>query len=178
MPVLDQFDIDENTLHEWRQFVGSQADYYIQSWMRIKQGQFFGFNLHAFVFNIFWLLYRQMFKSVILILSIFFAMSFLEKIAIVYFPIVDLPFNWIYIKIFLFALFIGYSGNWLYLWHTEEAIRQVKSNYPKEDQARMIVLKGGVSYIPVTLFSIILLLSILINFVHPDNGLNFNTFVR
>lgn len=176
--ILDHFDTDDQTLNEWRLFIGPDADYYIDSWLQIRHGQFFNFNIYAFVFSIFWMLYRQMFKATILYLSIFFAEGYLEKIIFYSTNFIHLPDWWFSIRIFIFSLILGFTGNWIYLLHTESSISEIKKKYIGENQDKIIKLRGGTSIIPVVLFVVILLLSVMVNYFYQDLGLNANTMIR
>jgi hypothetical protein len=161
--ILDQFDLDEETVRDWRLFAGKRAGYYVQQWRRIKQGQWVSFNVSAFVFGVFWLLYRQMLRPTILYLSIFFAEGFVEKLVFQYLGFSIPPVWWIFTRTFLFALLLGLFGNWIYLIHAEDQIQRIKASYPPERQEQLLRLNGGTSFVPVILFLLLILVILLSN---------------
>jgi len=156
--VLDQFEQSDETIAEWRLFVGPAADYYITQWRRIQNGDWLTFNIYAFLFSIFWMLYRQMLRPTIIFLSIYFAEGFLERFL---FQVLgfEAPLGWwLFGRIVLFALGLGFLGNWIYYQYTINAIREIKALYPPADQKKMLKLKGGTSFLPVLLFIILILI--------------------
>lgn len=176
--ILDHFSTDEEKLREWRWFVGPDADYYLESWVQIKNGHVFIFNIYAFIFNILWMLHRQLFRPAILFLSVFFAEGYLEKLIISQTDAIILPPWWTGIRVFIFAVALGFLGNWIYLKHTENTITQIKKKYQAERHQAMIRVKGGTSFIPVVLFIVILLSILLVNYFYKDMGMNYSTVIR
>ncbi|MCB2377201.1 hypothetical protein LGH70_06380 [Hymenobacter sp. BT635] len=41
-------------------FVGGNTSYYLYYWRLVREGKRASFNLHAFLFGIFWVIYRRM----------------------------------------------------------------------------------------------------------------------
>lgn len=176
--ILDHFRTDEQTIQEWRLFIGHNADYYIDSWIQIRNGQFFTFNIYAFVFSIFWMLHRQLLRPAVLFLSIFFAEGYLEKI--LFLSVFDLirPEWWLGVRIFIFSLLLGFIGNWIYLYHTESNISEIKQKHDSTNYHKMIQVKGGTSMLPVLLFIIILISSLVVNYIYHDLGISTNMLMR
>ena len=178
MQVLDQFEYEDHNKEEWAAFIVDQSNYYLQAWTRIKNGNFLIFNPYAFFFNIFWLLYRQMFKTLVLYLSFFFAEGYIEKVVLSSLNIHSMPSHWIYIRIFVFTLALGFLGNWFYLLHAEEIIKNIKKQYTQDQHLRLFELRGGTSFIPVLLFTVVVIMIILVNQIHAGEMLNPNYIIR
>lgn len=156
--VLDHFEQSDETVAEWRSFVGPGADYYLQQWRRLRNGDWLTFNLYAFLFGIFWMLYRQMLRPTVIFLSVYFAEGFLERLVFQFLGF-DAPLSWWFFgRVILFALALGFLGNWIYYQYALHAIRRIKENYPPEDHQRLFLLKGGTSILPVLLFVLLILI--------------------
>ncbi len=156
--VLDHFDQNEETITDWRLFIGPAADYYLQQWRRLQRGDWLTFNSYAFLFGIFWMLYRQMLRPTVLFLSIYFAEGFLERFLFQILGI-EAPLSWWFFgRVLLFALALGFLGNWIYYQYTLNTIRQIKTNYAPEEHQKILRLKGGTSILPVLLFVILILI--------------------
>lgn len=163
--ILDDFETRDRQEENWRLFVGPRADYYLREWRKIKDGQRFTFNLWAFVFGVFWLLYRQMLRPTVLYLSLYFAAGFVEKIVFQSLGMPIPPIWWFAVRTLLFSLLLGLLGNWVYLIDAEGKIQQINSNYPPERRREMLRLKGGTSAVPVVLFVLLILIILLTNFL-------------
>ena len=154
--VLDHFDQSDETVAEWRLFVGPGAEYYLQQWRRLRRGNWVNFTIH--VFSILWLVYRQMLVPTVIFLSVYFAEGFVERLLFNLLGF-EVPLGWWFFgRVLLFALALGFLGNWIYYQYAVNAIRQIKKNYPPEDQQRILRLKGGTSFLPVLLFVILILI--------------------
>jgi len=161
--ILDQFEREEERSACRRLFVGPNADYYLEQWRRMEEGQLLSFNVAAFAFGIFWLLYRQMLRPTLLYFAVYAGELFLEQLIVRGMGWKPLPLAWTFGRFFLFAVLLGLLGNWLYRLHTDEQIGRIRSRYEAPQQARMLQLKGGTSLIPIVLFICLILIILLSN---------------
>ena len=79
--ILD--DIQENEDHDeedWQNYLGEHADYYIPIWQKIQSGQIIIFNIYSFLFGMFWMLYRKMYRATIIVGIIFTFQIVIEEI--------------------------------------------------------------------------------------------------
>ena len=160
--ILDHFEADEHTIVDWRRFIQEQADYYIEQWQGIQAGRWWSFNINAFLFSILWLLYRQMIRTSLLVLGVFFFEGYLESLIFRSILSTDVLPWWTAIRVAVFSFLIGAWGNRLYLRYVTRQIRGIKEEYPPEEWVGMLHLRGGTSIFPVLLFLLLLLAAFLI----------------
>lgn len=161
--ILDQFEREEERAAQRRLFVGPGADYYLEQWRRLEEGQLLSFNPAAFVFGVFWLLYRQMLRPTLLYFALYIGELFLEKMIIRGLGWPAPPLWWFFGRMLLFALLLGLLGNWIYRVHADEQIERLREEYPPPQLDRVLRLKGGTSFIPVILFVCLILIILLSN---------------
>lgn len=154
---MDQFEDNDDLVKQWRIFIGLHANYYVREWLQIRKGKLLSFNLYAFCFGIFWLLYRKMYQPSVIVLSIYFAEGYLESIIIK-----DLPFEaytWELVRIGIYFTFIGFTGNWIYYIHTQHELSKLLASPKKSNLTLALRKRGGISFLPIiTLFLCILLI--------------------
>ena len=147
--ILDEYESNAKHIKDWQLFVGPNADYYINAWLNLQRGHRFQFNIWAFSFNVFWLLYRKMYQPAILFLSIFFAEGFLETLVIRYNRLSINLFWWNSARIFVYAFILGMIGNWVYYQHCQFHTRVLEKRFgPKHYQTRLPEA-GGTSFWPI-----------------------------
>jgi hypothetical protein len=166
--ILDHFEREEDYVEDWRIFVGPGADYYVREWKRLRAGGYFSFNTHAFIFNVLWLLYRRMWRTAIIFLSFYFALNYLEKTYFYWISLYFPPHWWFYLRLLLFAAFLGMTGNWLYLEHAERRITEVRRKHAFHSRAWALRRAGGGSLTPIAIFSALLALSVFLGRHPPD----------
>jgi hypothetical protein len=165
--ILDQIDQEEQLDRYYRLFVGRRSNYYLRQWRRLRHGQWLTFNSSSFLFGILWLLYRRMFRTAFLFLAVFLAEGFVEALFFRAWNIVP-PLWWVGTRTLIFALLLGVLGNWLYLLHTREKVRQITRFYEPGEREEIMRLLGGTSWWPVVLFLLIIALTV---FGLPSLGL-------
>jgi len=133
--------IDSITTEELREFVGSNADYYIQKFSKFTMSGTDKFcptwNWSTCGFTFLWMLYRKMYVQ-----------------AVVTFVIFCLPG----INILL-HIFVGIAGNYLYYRHVKEKILEIRATQSPERYYPVLQEAGGVHRWVITLgvvFSIML----------------------
>lgn len=136
-------------MDDWRSFIGPNARYYINAWLNIRNGHWFSFNMYAFAFNIFWLLYRKMYQPAILFLSLFFAEGFLERVFFYFYEMKMPAISWYVLRVFVFAGLLGFLGNWIYYNFTQFKIQWLKSQYGKFRYKKFLPIQGGTTIYPI-----------------------------
>ena len=158
--ILDHFDPDEELIEDWKLYIGPNADYYVKEWLKIKSGQIISFNLWAFLFNVFWMLYRKMYQPVILYLSFFFAEGFIETL-IINFQQIPLDFwRWNLFRIIAFCLILGFLGNWTYFSYAQAKIHTIRVRYGGKHYKEYLKMSGGASIFPI--FFLILIIGVIL----------------
>ena len=153
--ILDQFDDNDKKVELWKLFIGPYADYYSREWRQLQKGRVLSFNLSAFCFGVFWLLYRKMYKPAIILLSVYFAEGYLESLLLT-----NLPFSvgtWEFIRIGFYFTILGFLGNWIYYRYTEQELAKIADKYPEHLQFKLIQKKGGTSFLPIIIVILFIL---------------------
>ncbi|WP_338813563.1 DUF2628 domain-containing protein [Bernardetia sp. Wsw4-3y2] len=155
---------DDNTLFEL--FFHKSKEYYIDKLISYQKGQKFTFNVFAFLFGLFWFIYRKMYLQAFVILLIVVGEGFLE---VLFFPDMDeSTINTVNVVMtILIATITGFMGNYLYIKHAERVITNAQQKYNDTEQIHKIVKrKGGVSYLVfIILAGIIALIFLYNNFI-------------
>ncbi len=140
---------DNDKFKDWRIYLGEQANYYIPKWEKIQSGQIITFNIYAFFFGIFWMLYRKMYRTALVIGAIMFVQIIAEESLRVNMNMTEedfQPITWTFNILFstCFALF----SNLLFFNEAQRRISEVKNstvaNYDIE-----LMEKGGTSLISI-----------------------------
>jgi len=127
------------TFDEAATFIGPKADYYIAQFQRLDAGSsMVSWNWSAFLFGIFWLLYRKMYLY-----------------ALIAFAILCIPM----VGALIFAIGCGILGNWLYKKKVEEELAMA-ATYPPATKQAQLAERGGITWLPVIVASVIVLILI------------------
>jgi hypothetical protein len=155
----------EISKEEYAAFLGSKADYYLDKWESIAQGSKNNLNGYAFLFGLFWFLYRKMYLLSLIILAILTLESIVETAILEYFNAGPDTYKIMNMVAYIVCSFIfGSYGNWLYLKDTQRQIRRLKKA-PVNQETYWTKLKkaGGTSWLPLIALLIVFVMLILLN---------------
>ncbi|BDS10380.1 DUF2628 domain-containing protein [Aureispira anguillae] len=132
---------------DWELFIGPRADYYLAQWQKFeRQAAKISLNIPALVFNVYWFVYRKMYRYAIGCVLVFQVLNLAMSSYLLnyyrYFPINPLPY-----------IFCGLLGNWLYYHHAQKKITQIKQQYPNPKTSRREIQATG----QTSLFSVFVL---------------------
>jgi hypothetical protein len=159
----------ENDIILYEAYFQKGSSYYIDKLHKRKEGKIITFNVPAFLFGPFWLLYRRMNFEALAFMLIIIAEGTIELLL---FPegfdrdsqmILNLAVP------LIMGTILGFLSNYLYLKKADKVVEASKNNFNRYDeQVTFIKKKGGVSYwllsILLLFFTSILILSI----IFPD----------
>ena len=135
-----------------RAFVGPNADYYLQAWSAVDPNvglQALRWNWPAFFLNVFWLLYRRMYKYFWITFAAFLGIGAVEGLVESMLGLPPGP-RWFDLVINLaVAGFFGVFGTWLYYRHATWTIARTKANHTSPEA---IANAGGVRWLWPLLF--------------------------
>jgi hypothetical protein len=137
-------------------YVGSNYSFYKSKWDAMEQkGTSISWNFAAFFLGVFWLGYRKMYKTLLVIFFIFLAVDFLAINVFNYQYSTDQfydPLDLDSIIGYVTSIFLAMYGNKMYQKHVERKVSDIKINTAKKEQAEMLVKqKGGRSWLGVLL---------------------------
>ena len=173
--ILDEFyQEDAFPKEELELFMGPNSEYFMEERLKINAGNFLSFNVYAFLFSIFWMLYRQMFRPTILLLSLYFAENYLENLLFSKLGIPVFQPDWTYFRIFAMMLITGFLGNWMYIKHCEYEVLQVIEKYEHEVALDILKHKGGTSIFPVIIFILLIFIIVTVQLFYGQHYFNTN----
>ncbi|MBI5729967.1 MAG: zinc-ribbon domain-containing protein [Ignavibacteriales bacterium] len=160
-PVETKIEKSEKPYYEL--FIQENASYYLSSWELIEStNSKYSWNWSAFLFTYFWLLYRKMYSTALIVFIVFFIadlifLSTVESRSLI---------MWI-INLIMIGLFGGF-GNYFYLTHTKKKLSTMIIEFSDEEQLEQHILKkGGISplsaWMPFIIIIIIIILAKLVN---------------
>jgi hypothetical protein len=127
-------------------YVRSNGRYYWRAWqrLRVRGGWLAGFNTAAFFLNIFWLLYRRMYREFFVAVSPALLLGVLGEIVTI--PpdaerALDRALN------FGIAAAVGTLGSGLYLRRAERAILAARGEPDQSKRLDMLRKQGGISWV-------------------------------
>ncbi|MBC3539280.1 DUF2628 domain-containing protein [Rufibacter sediminis] len=167
--MLPDTQAPEQDEHEeyYRAYFGVDADYYLRKLEQYRAGTKITFNIGAFFFGIFWMLYRRMYKQGILVMIALTLESYLLGLAIEHFALSEgnakLLNN---LSTVLWSTAVGFLGNWLYLRQTQAKVTQALEEEESESDIRhRLAVEGSITYIPhIIIAALILLLMLVLQF--------------
>jgi len=137
--------MDDVTLYE--AYFQKSKSYYLNRLDWYLKGQKYSFNLFAFLFGLFWFMYRKMYLEAAVIFLAMMVEGFLESLI--------LPTNsgWEIEKLvniistFVIASIAGLVGNYFYFRKAGKVIERAKMKFAgSEQQISFLKERGGVSY--------------------------------
>ena len=129
--ILDDIREEEenNEIKDWRIYLGEDANYYIPIWEKIQSGQIVTFNIYAFLFGIFWMLYRKMYRTALIVGGIMVIQIMAEELLRINMDMTEedfKPISW-FITL-LTSVFFAMFSNWLYFKEAQRRIAEVKNS--------------------------------------------------
>jgi hypothetical protein len=110
----------------------------------------------AFLFGLFWMAYRKMYKQLFIILLIVFVKSFIEIIFLAYGAISPGTYeNILMLSALSYGIIIGSFANRLYIRKSKKDIENIlDKNFSEERNHKLIERKGGVEWVaPIILLT-------------------------
>ncbi|MCM0647999.1 DUF2628 domain-containing protein [Clostridium swellfunianum] len=129
-------------LQEAKTFVGKNADYYINKWSILKSSpKRINWNFAAFFLSIFWLGYRKMYNTLLIILGIFIVTDIVQ---------VSIGIDINNAIGYAISGALGVMGNSYYLNHMKKKIFKIKNYSSTEGEYYdMLEKAGGTSWLGV-----------------------------
>ncbi len=171
--ILDDIrdDNQDHQIEDWRNYLGEQADYYVPIWEKIQSGQIIVFNVYSFFFGMFWMLYRKMYRTTIIVGIIFTIQIIMEEILRINGGMTESelnPISWIISLVWWIVL--GLYGNYFYYLDAQQRISASKKLVPEYYDSQLQEI-GGTSILSllagiVIYFAIITLAAFIINMMY------------
>ncbi|MEC4003619.1 DUF2628 domain-containing protein [Flavobacterium sp. SUN052] len=144
-------------------FFKKSIEYYIDKVEKFEKGKRISFNLPAFLFGIFWILYRKMYKQSLLIFGIILIFTTAQQILFL-----KLNYSIELNKLIQFSInitlcfFVGFFGNWIYIKHAKKKINEALTKFDSDEilKKKYIAKTSGTSILTVisVLFCFILIM--------------------
>ncbi|WP_066836612.1 DUF2628 domain-containing protein [Rufibacter ruber] len=149
----------------YRAYFGVDADYYLYKLAQQQAGTRFTFNLGAFFFGLFWMLYRKLYVQALAVVAVVAGVSFLLNYLALTQQIAAQTLQLINNFIALFwSLAIGFLGNWLYLRQAKARVTKMLQKEKDEEQAALrLQRQGSITYLPHILLAALFLVYLLLN---------------
>ncbi|WP_181304100.1 DUF2628 domain-containing protein [Rufibacter sp. XAAS-G3-1] len=165
MSPAEETPAQEDQEEYYRAYFGTDADYYLRKLALYRAGTKITFNIGAFFFGLFWMLYRKMYVPAFFLMLALLLQSFLLGQAIQYYGITD-------VKAVLlnntatvaWSVLVGFLGNWLYLRQAQAKVERALQEKQTEQQVvNTLSTQGGFTLIPHILVAALILGSLLFN---------------
>ncbi len=128
--------------------------YYLDKLIKFNAGQRYSFNFFAFLFGLFWFIYRKMYLEVILVIFLLVLEGALEELIVPE----SLSKEAYVIGTLAVASIVGFLANNLYIRKANRTIQAAKAmSQDIETQKAYLNKKGGVSYIVLIVLLLLLL---------------------
>ena len=144
-------------------FIQENTSYYLSSWELIEStNSNYSWNWSAFFFTYFWLLYRKMYLTVLIVFIVFFITDLIFLFTVESRSLIMWVSNLI-----MCGLFGGF-GNYFYLTHTKKKISKMILEFSDEKQLEKHILKkGGISplsaWMPIIIIIVLIIIAKLVN---------------
>ena len=167
--IIDHFEDEiDDSLKDWNTFVGAKMTYYIPKWFSLGDNKIVSFNLAAFLFGIFWMIYRKMYLIAFIYGIIMLSSGFIDEAIIDIFGLHNNVRAVERISTISLATIVGMIGNWLYKNHATKKITALKmKGLSKEDYQVQLAKSGGtnITGLVITIFGYIALMGFLLYFL-------------
>ncbi|SDK97125.1 Protein of unknown function [Catalinimonas alkaloidigena] len=143
----------------FRAYFGQSADYYWQKVEEYGDGRTYTFNVFAFVFGLSWMLYRKMYRPMVVLLGLILLSSALESSLWMRLHLSEATIEFIgNAEMVAWAFLMGFLGNNLYLKQAARTIESVTDELDDKEhiKARLAQL-GGVTLRPHLLILLFLI---------------------
>ncbi len=152
-------------------FFQKSKPYYIDIWTKFKTENRFTFNAFAFLFGIFWLMYRKMYLEAIVVLIAIIAVGIFENLIL---PdditqSTEKAIN--FVVTIAIATVVGFLGNYLYMRKADKIVQDAKIKYPdNEEQKELLTKKGGVNFLFLAVILALIVVIFAYNNYMPNNA--------
>jgi hypothetical protein len=143
-------------------YVGVGAEDYLEAWRpALKgEGEIGGFNIAAFIFSIFWLTFRKMYRYGFIWFGVFLGIAILQDILFIAILKAPVPWYGMIIVGLPMAAVVGWYGNRWYFESASRAIRNIKAEGLSEaDTQKQIAQQGGTNNLWMMLGFIVLVIA-------------------
>ena len=159
---------ENDEIKDWKIYLGEEANYYIPKWDKIQSGQIISFNIYAFIFGIFWMLYRKMYRTALIVGGFIILQLAAEELLMTKMYMTEeefKPISWISTLAIntLLALF----SNWLFYKEAKRKIADVKNTTIGDYDLRLLDV-GGTSVLSIFIGLIIYVVAIALALVIID----------
>lgn len=137
MSEINEVEINSN-VNAITTFVGKNADYYQNKWLKSKNGGSMGFNPAAFFLGVMWLIYRKMYLYALIVAGLLILDMVIES----YYP---LPAAFGQALTWAIAGIFGSLGNAWYKTHTDKKIAVITATFPPDQVSAELARQGGVN---------------------------------
>jgi hypothetical protein len=157
--------LSENNKDLFRLYFQRNSDYYIEQMEGFEQNGKYTFSVKAFFLGIFWMSYRKMYKTILIIVAIILAQSFLEEAMLTYGVMSESTYLIIdKISMLIWGFVIGSISNKLYISKCKKDINKILSHHSNEEGINEeIKRKGGVNWAAPFVLLVLLLLAVLMS---------------
>jgi len=155
--------IGEINIEYFEQFFGKSKDYYIPKLIAHENGKKFSFNLSAFLFGHFWVLYHRMYLNAFILFVIIVVESKFENILLkILGNTYNIDMSLRYLWYIIFGTLVGNLGDYFFLEHSKKRVKKIIST-TDEEEIKMKKLKksGSGNWILVVIFVSVMVLSII-----------------
>ena len=154
---MDKIQLYETFFQKSNSYYQEQLKYY-------EQGKKWRFNYSAFIFGVFWFLYRKMYLEFFIIFIFYYLETIFENVVLTKLIGIEQTKVVNFSVTIILLMTLGIIGNNLYIKKTSRTLKNAEKKYSEiEKQKEYIAKKGGTSYIYITLLLFLLILSVILN---------------
>lgn len=156
--------IGDVKIEYFENFFGERKDYFIPKLIALENGKKYSFNIGAFFFGIFWVLYRRLYIHSLIIFFVVIVESKIEKILLIRLGDTrDMEISLRVIWLIVFGIILGYSGNYFYLKHSKKRVEVIVSSTDDETiKMKKLRKSGSGNWILVLSILLILVLALIV----------------
>ncbi|NOU19768.1 MAG: DUF2628 domain-containing protein [Bacteroidales bacterium] len=143
-------------------YFGKRKGYFIPKLIDLENGKRFSFNIGAFFFGIFWVLYRRLYILSLIIIGVAFVESKIEEFLVNRLgdsPDIEISLRVLWLLVY--GTILGYFGNYFFLKHSKRKVEKIVSS-TDEETIKMKKLKKAGSGNWILILSIIFILIFLL----------------
>jgi len=157
--------IEDINIEYFENYFGNSNDYYMPKLIAFERGKKYSFNLRAFLFGMFWFLYRRLYIHSLIILLVILIESVIERIIITWLGNTkDIELSLRITWLIMFGIVCGYLGNYFYLKQSKKKVEQIIEKTSEESQKmRKLKKSGSGNWIIVLLILVVSILSIVLS---------------
>ena len=152
-PFKNHYILMEITEAELGIFFGKNKAYYLGVWDRYQSGENLPFKPYAFLFGIFWFIYRKMYFEGLVIFLVSVLIGAIEQAVFsrYLFPSPDQMRIISMVTNVTLACILGFSANYLYMKHTERKMAGFDNHASNKEEFTEILSKKGGTNLTVAL---------------------------